>query len=290
MAVRVRPVLQADDMALVPHDPTHAEARPLAARSASRPASCGGHPQRGSPTLTSISTSGTPACAAASIVASESTATVMRAPARATRRAGRVDHLVRQRRSSPSPARAIPSISRDGRAGERGVARRRPGGSPERCTCVFTCGRNRVARAGPAMIRTLPSSRSASTRSAGVVSSVILIPGTLPTARVTRWGVAGYCPHVSTPWLGDACSLVEAFRAGTLSPLEALDSSIAAIGGVAAQRLQLHRLRPGEGGGSPGRPVLPLRGRAVRRQGAREGGGLALHGGIRDLPGPGRRP
>jgi Asp-tRNA(Asn)/Glu-tRNA(Gln) amidotransferase A subunit family amidase len=34
---------------------------------------------------------------------------------------------------------------------------------------------------------------------------------------------------VSTPWLGDACSLVEAFRAGTLSPLEALDASIAAI-------------------------------------------------------------
>ncbi len=31
------------------------------------------------------------------------------------------------------------------------------------------------------------------------------------------------------PWLGDACGLVEAFRAGELSPLEALDASIAAI-------------------------------------------------------------
>jgi aspartyl-tRNA(Asn)/glutamyl-tRNA(Gln) amidotransferase subunit A len=31
------------------------------------------------------------------------------------------------------------------------------------------------------------------------------------------------------PWLGDACSLVEAYRAGTLTPLEALDASLGAI-------------------------------------------------------------
>lgn len=31
------------------------------------------------------------------------------------------------------------------------------------------------------------------------------------------------------PWLGDACSLVDAFRAGTLSPTEALESSLDAI-------------------------------------------------------------
>ena len=30
------------------------------------------------------------------------------------------------------------------------------------------------------------------------------------------------------PWLGDACSLVDAFRAGTISPGEALDASLAA--------------------------------------------------------------
>jgi len=34
---------------------------------------------------------------------------------------------------------------------------------------------------------------------------------------------------MSTPWLGDACGLVDAFRAKELSPLEALDASIAAI-------------------------------------------------------------
>ena len=35
------------------------------------------------------------------------------------------------------------------------------------------------------------------------------------------------------PWLDDACSLVDAFRAGTLSPTEALDATLAAIDGSA---------------------------------------------------------
>jgi len=34
---------------------------------------------------------------------------------------------------------------------------------------------------------------------------------------------------MTEPWLEDACSLVDAFRAGTLSPTEALDASLAAI-------------------------------------------------------------
>ena len=34
---------------------------------------------------------------------------------------------------------------------------------------------------------------------------------------------------MTTPWLDDACSLVEAFRARRLSPLEALDACIEAI-------------------------------------------------------------
>ncbi len=36
---------------------------------------------------------------------------------------------------------------------------------------------------------------------------------------------------MATPWMDDACSLVEAFRAGEVSPLEALDASIDAIAG-----------------------------------------------------------
>jgi aspartyl-tRNA(Asn)/glutamyl-tRNA(Gln) amidotransferase subunit A len=31
------------------------------------------------------------------------------------------------------------------------------------------------------------------------------------------------------PWMQDACGLVDAFRAGTLSPTEALDESLKAI-------------------------------------------------------------
>src|ERR1700728_2212646 len=36
-------------------------------------------------------------------------------------------------------------------------------------------------------------------------------------------------PAVPAPWFDDACSLVDAFRRGDLSPVEALDASIAAI-------------------------------------------------------------
>ena len=35
---------------------------------------------------------------------------------------------------------------------------------------------------------------------------------------------------MTDPWFDDACSLVDAYRAGTLSPLEALDACLGAIG------------------------------------------------------------
>src|SRR5918999_171824 len=38
------------------------------------------------------------------------------------------------------------------------------------------------------------------------------------------------CGVTDTPWPGDACSLVDAFRAGERSPVEELDASLAAIG------------------------------------------------------------
>lgn len=37
---------------------------------------------------------------------------------------------------------------------------------------------------------------------------------------------------IDGPWLGDACSLVDAFRAGALTPLEALDASVTAMDGT----------------------------------------------------------
>src|SRR5580704_17348419 len=78
------------------------------------------------------------------------------------------------------------------------------------------------------MMRMLSSSRLASTRSAGVVRSAVLIPARYRAPRETASG-RGYSPHVDAPWLRDACGLVDAFRAGELSPLKALDASIAAI-------------------------------------------------------------
>jgi len=39
------------------------------------------------------------------------------------------------------------------------------------------------------------------------------------------------------PWLGDACSLVEAFRDGTLHPAEVLDACLSAIEGSGYREL-----------------------------------------------------
>src|ERR1700721_989001 len=41
--------------------------------------------------------------------------------------------------------------------------------------------------------------------------------------------VGGTRTVTTEPWIGDACSLVDAFRAGTISPTEALEGSLAAI-------------------------------------------------------------
>ncbi len=91
---------------------------------------------------------------------------------------------------------------------------------------------------------------------------------------------------MGTPWLGDACGLVEAFRAKEMSPLEAVDDCIAAMEALAPERVQLHRLRPGARGGRRRRPHPALRRCAVRGQGARAGGRLAVHGSLRRLQGP----
>src|SRR5271154_6358970 len=205
--------------------------RPAArARSASRPASPGGQPQRGRPTFTSISTSGTPARAAASLVASESTATVMRAPARASTpsRVASTTSLANSR-SSPSPARTIPSISCTVAQGNPAWPAAAWWEASAVHLCALTCGRSRCPGRASALVPILASSPRASTRSAGVVPSEVFTPGTLPTARAgaatTRRGTLR---AVGTPWLGDACGLVDAFRAGELSPLEALEESIAA--------------------------------------------------------------
>ena len=88
------------------------------ARSARRPASSGGHPHRGMPTLTSITTSRTPPSTAASMVASESTATVTRVVGddQAPEAVG-VEHLVGKEQVFDQPGRgqAFDLVDRRGR-------------------------------------------------------------------------------------------------------------------------------------------------------------------------------
>ena len=98
---------------------------------------------------------------------------------------------------------------------------------------ALTCGRRRSPGRAAAIVRRLCSRAAASTTSAGVVSSVTFTEAeasqrTSRTAR-RRAECSGTLRPVSTPWLEDACGLVDAFRAGELSPLEALDDCIAAI-------------------------------------------------------------
>ena len=56
-----------------------------------------------------------------------------------------------------------------------------------------------------------------------------------------------------TPWLGDACSLVDAFRSGERSPVEELEAVLAAIEASDLERLRLPRRRRARGR----RPTTP---------------------------------
>ena len=216
-----------------------------------------------------------------------------RAPARASApsRVASATSLA-SRRSSPNPARAIPSISRT-------VAQVNPVWPGCRLA-----GRQRGALVRLDVRPQPVSGQRLRPWCGGCASSrprvheerrrrqlrVSSYPARYrPSLRRGR-GAAEYSPRVSAPWLGDACSLVEAFRARDAVASGGPRRLHRRHRGVAAQRLQLHRLRPGPGGSTPGRRLAALRGRALRHQGAREGGGVAVYGGIHDLPGPGRRP
>src|SRR5580704_12403034 len=204
------------------------------ARSASRPASSGAHPQRGSPTFTSMRTSATPPWTATSIVASESTANVTRAPrlANAPSRLASATSLANSK-SSPSPASAMPSISRMVAQVQALFPSAAWRAANAVHLCALTWGRSCPPGNASAIVRRLASRRPASTTNAGVVNSesftVAEASERPPAWPGARSGARVLSAFVSTPWLGDACGLVDAFRAGELSPTEALDDCIAAI-------------------------------------------------------------
>ena len=55
-----------------------------------------------------------------------------------------------------------------------------------------------------------------------------------------------------TPWMGDACSLVEAFRRGDRSPLEELDATYAAVEASGLNAFCYLPRGAGAGGRGPG--------------------------------------
>ena len=89
-----------------------------------------------------------------------------------------------------------------------------------------------------------------------------------------------------TPWLGDACSLVDAFRSGERKPIDELE---AVLGAIEASELNAFAFLDADGARDRGprrRRVAAVRRRPARGQGARAGRGLAGH---RGQPGV-RRP
>ncbi|CAB5032509.1 unannotated protein [freshwater metagenome] len=145
----------------------------LRASSASRPASAGEQPARGSPTFMSTKHSRKPAAAAAKIVAGESTAMVTRASsaAKASSRNGSITSLAKSK-SAPSPARAMPIIS----LGVAQVKASWPTASWRWARAVHLCALTwgRAVRPGraEASAAKLWSRRAESTTSAGVGSSL----------------------------------------------------------------------------------------------------------------------
>ena len=135
----------------------------------------------------------------------------------------------------------------------------------------------------------------AGTSGAGCAS--VAGPGTRgrPSAAALRGGagraLVRASPVVSaamtdTPWLGDTCSLVDAFRAGERSPRRGARGDARGHRGERAQRLLARRRRAGPRRGRVGRRVAAVRRRADRHEGARPGRGLAGHRGVAGVHGP----
>ena len=92
--------------------------------------------------------------------------------------------------------------------------------------------------------------------------------------------VANFVCVTGQPWLGDACSLVDAFRDGEISPTEALEGSLAAIEKSSLNAVCFIDEETGAGGGGIGRRDPAVRRRAHGCEGARSGQGLAADRGV----------
>ena len=226
------------------------------------------------------------------MVSAESTATVTRDPARA-----RAPSLVAsatslaRSRSSPRPARAMPSIS----AMVAQVKAAWPSWAWRAARavhlCALTWGRRRRPGRACAMVARLWSSRSRCTRRAGVVRCPVFTVGSVPKGpgperiREGRSTVGVHDGSLDGRCLQPGGRLS---RQGAL-PTRGARRLYRRHRRLAAQRLQPHRLRAGPPGCGDGRCLTAVRGCAVRRQGAGTGPGLAVHRCLHDLQGSHRR-
>ena len=92
------------------------------------------------------------------------------------------------------------------------------------------------------------------------------------------------------PWLDDACSLVDAFRAGTLSPTEALDASLAAIGDSALNACSHVDVEAARAAAAAADVSLPFGGVPVGIKELEHGGRVAVHRGVAGVRRPDVRP
>ena len=92
------------------------------------------------------------------------------------------------------------------------------------------------------------------------------------------------------PWQGDACSLVDAFRNGEITPPEAVDLSLAAIDRSELNAFSHVAADEARAAAARRRRQPALRRRPHRGEGARHRGRLARHRGLSRLRRPGGHP
>ena len=244
--------------------------------------------------MTSISTSGTPARAAAAMVASESTATVTRAPAAGQRaEAGGVGHLVGQEevvaraRPGPCPPSRATVAQVKPRWPARGLAPGQRGALVRLHVGTEPVAGQRVGHRAAGC----PPGRRASTTSAGRRQLRGPHAGRLPSTRRQREQGVGYSPRDEhcRGW-GMPAAWSRPSGPETLSPARGARRLHRRHRGVPAQRVQPSPTSTGRGKRPATADVsLPFGGVPFGVKELETGRGLALHRGVHDLPGPRRR-
>ena len=216
----------------------------------------------------------------------------MRAPASGEHaQPRRVDHLVGQQEVFAQSRSHHPLHLADGGAGEPGVARRGLAARQRRALVRLHVRTHPTCPAGPRPW--CGGWRPAGARPPGALVSSA--PRSSCPARYRPTTITGerrgvLVRAVDEPWLGDACSLVEAFRARELSPLEALDASIAAMEASPLNAFSFTDFDRAREAARRADVSLPFGGVPFGVKELEKVEGWPYTEASDDLPGPGRRP